>query len=162
MTETYFLSSSKQTRDGQEPTRAPFCFAFDTVKTGTGFFGWLEGEIETTVDGDDHRYASLRSTPAFPFDFLFDSVETGPGAIVPPSLGKCLDTIDPENSYWSHQLHKDIGTDSKPSTRKSDTIKNSNRFRLERFGKAMSGTGSWEAPGAVLNGKRLNFLKYMR
>ncbi|KAF7368821.1 O-methyltransferase [Mycena venus] len=29
---------------------------------------------------------------------------------------------------------------------------NSNRFRLERFGKAMAGTGSWEAPGAVLHG----------
>ncbi|KAF8066927.1 O-methyltransferase [Lyophyllum atratum] len=27
-----------------------------------------------------------------------------------------------------------------------------NKFRLERFGTAMSGTGSWEAPGAVLNG----------
>jgi hypothetical protein len=62
MTETYFLSSSKQTREGQEPTRAPFCFAFDLVKTGTSFFGWLEGEIETTVgrDGDDDGYASLR------------------------------------------------------------------------------------------------------
>lgn len=103
-------------------------------------------------------YASLRRTSAFPSDFLFDSVETGPGAIVPPSLGKCLDTIDPENSYRIHQLR----TDSKPSIRKSETIKDSNRFRLERFGKAMSGTGSWEAPGAVLNGKGLNFLKYMR
>ena len=42
MTETYFLSSSKQTRDGQEPTRAPFCFAFDTVKSGTGGpYYWL-------------------------------------------------------------------------------------------------------------------------
>ena len=30
---------------------------------------------------------------------------------------------------------------------------NGNRYRLERFGKAMSGTGSWEAPGAVLNGE---------
>ncbi|KAJ7449160.1 O-methyltransferase, partial [Mycena latifolia] len=29
---------------------------------------------------------------------------------------------------------------------------NPNRFRLERFGKAMAGTGSWEAPGAVLHG----------
>ena len=55
MTETYFLSSSKQTREGKEPTRAPFCFAFDTVKSRTGFFGWLEGEIETTdgTDGDE-------------------------------------------------------------------------------------------------------------
>ncbi|KAJ7434528.1 O-methyltransferase, partial [Mycena galericulata] len=29
---------------------------------------------------------------------------------------------------------------------------NPNRFRLERFGRAMAGTGSWEAPGAVLHG----------
>ena len=73
MTETYFLSSSKQTRDGQEPTRAPFCFAFDTVKSGTGFFGWLEGEIEKTVgpDDDDGYYASLRRSLAFPLIFCF-------------------------------------------------------------------------------------------
>ena len=69
MTETYFLSSSKQTRDGREPTRAPFCFAFDTAKTGTGFFGWLEGETETTA-GTNDGYASLRSTPNFRSDFL--------------------------------------------------------------------------------------------
>jgi hypothetical protein len=31
--------------------------------------------------------------------------------------------------------------------------KNPNRFRLERFGKAMSGSVSWEAPSAVLNGR---------
>jgi hypothetical protein len=29
---------------------------------------------------------------------------------------------------------------------------NPNRYRLERFGKAMSGSVSWEAPAAVLNG----------
>ncbi|KAK7052486.1 O-methyltransferase [Favolaschia claudopus] len=29
---------------------------------------------------------------------------------------------------------------------------NPNQFRLERFGKAMAGTGGWEAPGAVLQG----------
>ena len=80
----------------------------------------------------------------FPLSFLFDSVESGPGAIV--------DMIDPENSYHGHQLRKDIRRDSKPSISKSETVRNSNRFRLERFGKAMSGTGSWETPGAVLNG----------
>lgn len=72
MTETYFLSSSKQTRDGREPTRAPFCFAFDTVKTGTGFFGWLEGEIETIAEsiGVDDGYASLQRIQDFRSDFL--------------------------------------------------------------------------------------------
>ena len=72
MTETYFLSSSKQTREGREPTRAPFCFAFDTVKTGTGFFGWLEGEIETIAEsiGVDDGYASLQRIQDFRSDFL--------------------------------------------------------------------------------------------
>ncbi|KAJ7694898.1 S-adenosyl-L-methionine-dependent methyltransferase, partial [Mycena rosella] len=35
---------------------------------------------------------------------------------------------------------------------KTTASPNPNRFRLERFGKAMAGTGSWEAPGAVLHG----------
>jgi hypothetical protein len=30
--------------------------------------------------------------------------------------------------------------------------RNPNRYRLERFGKAMSGSVSWEVPSAVLNG----------
>ena len=59
MTETYFLSPSKQTREGQEPTQAPFCFAFDLVEKRTSFFGWLEGETETR-DGDNDGYDSLR------------------------------------------------------------------------------------------------------
>ncbi|KAF5381712.1 hypothetical protein D9615_005570 [Tricholomella constricta] len=37
---------------------------------------------------------------------------------------------------------------------------NSNKFRLERFGTAMSGTGSWEAPGAVFNGGCLFFSSF--
>ncbi|KAJ3497875.1 hypothetical protein NLJ89_g10293 [Agrocybe chaxingu] len=49
MTEAYFLSPSKETREGSDPAKAPFCFAFDTVKSGTGFFGWLEGESDLTV-----------------------------------------------------------------------------------------------------------------
>jgi len=53
MTETYYLSSSRHTRQGNEPGRAPFCFAFDTVKTGTGFFGWLEGQVEPCFKKDE-------------------------------------------------------------------------------------------------------------
>ena len=53
MTETYYLSSSRHTRQGSEPGRAPFCFAFDTVKTGTGFFGWLEGQVEPRFRNDE-------------------------------------------------------------------------------------------------------------
>ncbi|KAG5642068.1 hypothetical protein DXG03_003645 [Asterophora parasitica] len=33
-----------------------------------------------------------------------------------------------------------------------DDTRTTTKFRLERFGTAMSGTGSWEAPGAVFNG----------
>jgi len=65
--------------------------------------------------------------------------------------------MDPENNYRSHQLRKEsvnhTRTDGELSINKSEAVRNSNRFRLERFGKAMSGTGSWEAPGAVLNGE---------
>lgn len=43
MTETYLLSQSETIRAGSEPTKAPFCFAFGTVESKTGFFGWLEG-----------------------------------------------------------------------------------------------------------------------
>jgi len=46
LTETYYLSPSKRTRAGTDPAKAPFCFAFDTLDTQTGFFGWLEGEVE--------------------------------------------------------------------------------------------------------------------
>ena len=64
--------------------------------------------------------------------------------------------MDPEIHFRSHQSHKEsvshTKTDCEPSVSKSETVKNSNRFRLERFGKAMSGTGFWEAPDAILNG----------
>ncbi len=40
--------------------------------------------------------------------------------------------------------------------------RNPNRFRLERFGKAMSGTDGWEVPGAVLSGEHcFNFVVCM-
>jgi len=51
MTETYYLSQSKTTREGRDPAKAPFCFAFDTAKSNTGYFGWLEGQIEDDNDG---------------------------------------------------------------------------------------------------------------
>ena len=49
MTETYLLSPSKQTREGREPTRAPFCFAFSTLESRTDFFGWLEGKADLAL-----------------------------------------------------------------------------------------------------------------
>ncbi|KIM43500.1 hypothetical protein M413DRAFT_18022 [Hebeloma cylindrosporum] len=145
MTETYYLSSSRYTRQGSEPGRAPFCFAFDTVKTGTGFFGWLEGQAEpcfTKDEAEDER------------------VETGRGGTFAPTLR------EPKNSkglQTPERVIRSRGTGTPSSTtstdseavspvRKNDDSGNSNRFRLERFGKAMSGTDGWETPGAVLNG----------
>ncbi|KAF9559940.1 hypothetical protein CPC08DRAFT_665869, partial [Agrocybe pediades] len=141
MTETYYLSPSKQTREGQEPTLAPFCFAFDTVKTGTGFFGWLEGEVGSTPNADMHP-----------------SVETGAGAILPPALGihQDLSSRKSQSSKSSNLRHTSYHQKIPNDTRHS----NSNRFRLERFGKAMSGTDGWEAPGAALNGFDWNSLPY--
>ncbi|KDR70150.1 hypothetical protein GALMADRAFT_76264 [Galerina marginata CBS 339.88] len=154
MTETYYLSPSQDTREGREPAKAPFCLAFDTVKTGTGFFGWLEGEIESKVDIANEN----------------DCVETGRGGVLPPTLGT---TQDWSPDVKNRPLPKTYGkkksasptssTDSGSTTTVTNANKNkskskSNRFRLERFGKAMSGTDGWEAPGAVLNGFDWNSL----
>jgi hypothetical protein len=59
-----------------------------------------------------------------------------------------------------------MSTDSESSSpAKGHDARKSNRFRLERFGKAMSGTEGWETPGAVLNGnfhpKLVQFVEYM-
>ncbi|KAF8154769.1 hypothetical protein B0H34DRAFT_783839 [Crassisporium funariophilum] len=142
MTETYYLSASKRTREGQEPTRAPFCFAFDTVKTKTGFFGWLEDEVE-----------SKRS-----LHINEDGVETGRGGIHPPTP-KQRDTValsTPARPHRNNHLRKlsinHAGTDSESGDTQNVSVRSANRFRLERFGKAMTGTASWEAPGAILNG----------
>lgn len=45
---------------------------------------------------------------------------------------------------------------SRPATPPIQIKAATNRFRLERFGKAMSGTESWETPGAVLHGNLLS------
>lgn len=37
--------------------------------------------------------------------------------------------------------------------RKVAKTMNGSRYRLERFGKAMLGTASWEVPGAILSGE---------
>jgi hypothetical protein len=53
MTDTYLLSRSEITRAGTEPTKAPFCFAFGTVESQIGYFGWLDGLfVEQNVDQD--------------------------------------------------------------------------------------------------------------
>lgn len=99
LTEAYLLNTNATT-NGEEPTHAPFNFAFGCE--GVGFFSWLEGEG------------------------IADGQVNGPGR-------ECalLPGIKPSNV---------------------NSLANSNRYRLERFGTAMTGTDSWEVPGAVLNG----------
>ncbi|CAA7262528.1 unnamed protein product [Cyclocybe aegerita] len=183
MTEAYFLSPSKETREGSDPAKAPFCFAFDTVKSGTGFFGWLEG------DADFAGFGSRKATD------VDDSIETGKGAILPPTpisatFGRkspktpktpitpdrpprprrdtlrsqpgLTPSLRRQSSHPSPSSPTDplspprprIETDLPRLQRASETNvdTNSNRFRLARFGKAMTGTDGWEVPGAVLNG----------
>ena len=83
---------------------------------------------------------------------LRDRVETGPGASYPAALGSKL-ALTPG---LLHPQRKKTGsvTISEPLKKSGPEVeaRNPNQFRLERFGKAMSGTGSWEAPGAVLSG----------
>ncbi|KAF8184846.1 O-methyltransferase [Pholiota molesta] len=183
MTETYYLSPSQKTREGADPVRAPFCFAFDTVKSGTGFFGWLEGETAaasnvtskpTSLDGDE-------------------SIKPGRGGVFPPTLpetssqnprvrqNRSLSERARAPVHAPHSRHPPslrqkraatvvVALSPTPTSTDSDsagTVKeaeerrvdreapalgNPNKFRLERFGKAMSGTDGWEVPGAVLNG----------
>ncbi|KAF8218100.1 hypothetical protein K438DRAFT_2006988 [Mycena galopus ATCC 62051] len=66
--------------------------------------------------------------------------EVGGGAVggIPAAVGG-------KNKLGSAGAGAGVGAKTQPSL-------NPNRFRLERFGKAMAGTGSWEAPGAVLHG----------
>ncbi|KAF9447111.1 hypothetical protein P691DRAFT_776367 [Macrolepiota fuliginosa MF-IS2] len=124
LTETYLLSQSKITKAGSEPTRAPFCFAFGTVESRIGFFGWLEGHAELNSVNNLALTEDVR-------------VETSGGAVYTPVKAAIRNP--------GSVKHTSLG----PSSARDNS--NSNRFRLERFGKAMSGTCSWEAPGAILN-----------
>ena len=128
MTEAYLLSRALS-------LRTPFQYAFGT---DIGFFEWLEGEEKPVPKGNRSRHGfilSLSRTIYFTYGFLLISrsrdehgVEIGVGTVGPPALGK---TTDSERN----------AEDGNP-----------NRYRLERFGKAMSGSVSWEVPGAVLHG----------
>ncbi|KAK0495460.1 ich1-like protein [Armillaria luteobubalina] len=111
ITEAYLYSADAH-KNTNEPTHAPFNFAFGCE--GVGFFGWLEGEgiKGGRVNGPERESGML-----------------------PGSEG----TATVENRR-----------DLKPSN--VNSLSNSNRYRLERFGTAMTGTDSWEVPGAVLNG----------
>ncbi|KAF8629507.1 hypothetical protein AX17_005633 [Amanita inopinata Kibby_2008] len=134
LTEAYLLSPSKHTREAREPTSAPFCFAFNTLERKIGFFNWLEGEGSTCAE--EKPMPSMSAKP-----------ERGPGQMVPPALGVSNDIT--RRNLVAHTLS---GQANSYKLSSSTADENPNRFRLERFGKAMTGTGSWEAPGAIFNG----------
>jgi len=56
-----------------------------------------------------------------------------------------------------------VSEDLVNSRGKGDGIgSNMNQFRLERFGKAMSGTEGWEVPGAIISGQTLSTLSFAK
>ena len=73
LTEAYFLSPSKHTREAREPTSAPFCFAFSTLEKKIGFFNWLEGD-GSNISKDKSRLlkSALKKSLGFviPVDLL--------------------------------------------------------------------------------------------
>ncbi|KJA22483.1 hypothetical protein HYPSUDRAFT_649614 [Hypholoma sublateritium FD-334 SS-4] len=166
LTETYYLSPSASTRVGADPVRAPFCFAFDTAQSGTGFFGWLEGEAgarpgsEGNSDrGNSDRRRAWAPAPAPP--------PLQPRQAPPPSSARNAHDRAISGRAGQGALGDRLGqVRKKRATSPADPsgpplpeagapaqeARNPNRFRLERFGKAMSGTDGWEVPGAVLSG----------
>ncbi|KAH6904164.1 hypothetical protein BKA70DRAFT_1565905 [Coprinopsis sp. MPI-PUGE-AT-0042] len=126
MTEAYLLANSPKVRRANDPTLAPFCVAFGTAHLGVDYFGWLEGE---TIRSRESNSSS-------------NSYHTSDGIPAPPSP-----PTSPNTPSRSNPHHQRASSFSQPDHKRV----NRNRFRLERFGKAMSGTGSWEAPGAIFN-----------
>ncbi|KAL0577536.1 hypothetical protein V5O48_004434 [Marasmius crinis-equi] len=130
LTEAYFLSP-KAHLNTKEPTRAPFNYAFGCE--GVDFFAWLEGH---GIQGQ-HVNGRARS-----------------GSI---KLAGILSQTSHElkRSDLSHRhglSHKKGSSDVVKSQLTNGQPDNPNRFRLERFGIAMTGTDSWEVPGAIFNG----------
>ncbi|KAJ7595702.1 O-methyltransferase [Mycena floridula] len=90
---------------------------------GVGFFGWLEGE------GIDGRQVN------------------GPGR--EPGM---IPGLKPQHEAPAPSKLRKLPPEHGTPKSAIDPALNPNRFRLERFGKAMSGTEGWETPGAVLHG----------
>lgn len=109
---------------GSDPTHAPFNYAFGCG--GVGYFGWLEGEGWEAGESRGNG---------------------GANGIGNGWTGKGANTQ--AHSHGSGAAGPRVPASQPPT---SNSTPNPNRFRLERFGKAMAGTGSWEAPGAVLHG----------
>ncbi|PPR01314.1 hypothetical protein CVT24_006347 [Panaeolus cyanescens] len=155
LTEAYYLSPSKKTREGRDHTRAPFSFAFDTLKTRTGYFGWLEGQTSAATDilTEDDEDIGVEKGPSI--------VTKRIGSHTPNVHSKRPDRLDvPQQSDRGVSPSSQTSNDSEALSVSENVKENSNRFRLERFGKAMTGTEGWEAPGAILQGFDWHSLPY--
>ncbi|KAG9219850.1 hypothetical protein CCMSSC00406_0009597 [Pleurotus cornucopiae] len=126
MTEAYYLSD--KTKHSREPVHTPFNFAFNTR---AGFFGWLEGDDSGPPLDTDGLGAEL--VPDLKTAFMVNS-------------GRAV-----ENRVQDDQASRKSLPSPREKTAEKDVTQGS-RFRLERFGKAMVGTASWEAPYAILHG----------
>ena len=64
-----------------------------------------------------------------------------------------LSSIPLSSPAWVTPLARGIpAPEVQKKSQDTSPTENPNRYRLERFGAAMQGTGSWESPGAVLHG----------
>ncbi|CAK5276538.1 unnamed protein product [Mycena citricolor] len=117
---------------GESPTRAPFNLAFGCE--GIGYFGWLEGE---GLAGRPNPSASPPPPPPVP--------------IAPLQHARMrLKSLSGHSRKSSVDVKALAQAQTTPAP--SEPRPNPNSFRLERFGKAMAGTASWESPGSVFQG----------
>lgn len=143
--------------------RAPFCFAFDTAQSGTGFFGWLEGEAGARPGGEGNSDLQRAWAPA-PAPPPLQPRQAPPPSSARHAHDRAISGRAGQGALGdrSGQVRKKRATSPADPTGPPRTeagapaheARNPNRFRLERFGKAMSGTDGWEVPGAVLSGER--------
>lgn len=68
-----------------------------------------------------------------------------------PKRSNCLNV--PQRTDRGVSPSSQTSNDSEALSVSENAKENFNRFRLERFGKAMTGTEGWEAPGAILQGR---------
>ncbi|KAJ7023063.1 O-methyltransferase [Mycena alexandri] len=157
--------------DGADPTRAPFNYAFGCG--GVGYFAWLEGEGWASASASAILADSSASISAWNRKNEGEAGRGGQTTLAPlsplsPSLPVDAATAvrggkNANGDRRENEVVGEVGAGgvrgavggtgmSGGGDRHRHRHPNPNQFRLERFGKAMAGTGSWEAPGAVLHG----------
>jgi hypothetical protein len=160
MTEAYLLSRA-------DPPVPPFQYAFGT---DVPFFPWLEGEgakqdlpveeecpvqFPTSSPGSEPK--KLKPPTRLPVRNGLrqkNGVDVGPGEVAPAAIGLPTPKIQPTMKAKVDDAMKKVeGSKGDECPAPVPTVNvNPNKYRLERFGAAMQGTGNWEVPGAVLQG----------